>query len=99
MADERWRARRDELFDDGDIEQNEDESIDEFIGRLRELETGTDPHHEDRHTLLEETVFDMSVSTPDRDFRDTQDASLWGLRHSIGTEPTVRRILSRHNGN
>ena len=53
MTDERWRARREELFGDDAIEQSEEESTDEFIGRMRELETGTDPHHNERRTLIE----------------------------------------------
>ncbi|MDP7092507.1 MAG: hypothetical protein QF448_06880 [Candidatus Thalassarchaeaceae archaeon] len=97
MADERWRARRDKLFD-GIIEQSEDESIDQFIGRMRELETGTDPHHDERRTLIEEITFDLSMPTLGHDFRDTQDATLWKMRHSIGLEPTIRRIMSGRNG-
>ena len=98
MADERWRARREELFGDDIIEQSEDESVDQFIGRIRELETGTDPHHDERRTLIEETTFDLSMPTLGHDFRDTQDARLWKMRHSIGLEPTLRRIISGGKG-
>jgi hypothetical protein len=99
MADERWRARRTELFGDDLIEQSEEESVDEFVGRLRELETGTDPHHGERRSLIEETTFGLSMPTVGHDFRDSKDAALWGMRHSIGLEPTVRRLLSGRNGN
>ena len=99
MADERWRARREELFGDDIIEQSDEESVDEFIGRMRELETGSDPHHKERRALIEETTFGLSNPTLKPDFRDSQDAALWNMRHSIGLEPTVRRILSGRNGN
>ncbi len=96
MADERWRARRDKLFD-GIIEQSEDESVDQFIGRIRELETGTDPHHEKRRTLIEEATFSVSNPTVQPDFRDSQDAALWNMRHSLGLTPTIRRLISGRN--
>lgn len=99
MADERWHARRTELFGDDLIEQDEEESVDEFIGRLRELETGTDPYHNERRSLIEETTFGLSMPRVSRDFRDSKDATLWGMRHSIGLQPAVRRLLSGRNGN
>jgi hypothetical protein len=99
MADERWRARREELFGDDIVEQSEDESIDQFIGRMRELETGTDPHHDKRRTLIEETISDLDMPTVGHDFRDPQDATLWKMRHSLGLSPMTRRILSGRNGN
>ena len=98
MADERWRARREELFGDDIIEQSDEESLDEFIGRMRELETGTDPHHDERHTLIEETISGLKLPLGGHDFRDAQDAAVWKIRHSIGLEPTIRRIASGRNG-
>ncbi len=96
MADERWRARRDKLFDDI-IEQSEDESVDQFIGRIRELETGTDPHHDERRTLIEEATFSVSNPTVQPDFRDSQDAALWNMRHSLDLAPMIRRLISGRN--
>ena len=99
MADERWLARRKELFGDDIIEQSDEESVDEFIGRIRELETGSDPHHEKRRTLIEEATFGVSNPTLNPDFRDSQDAALWNMRHSLGLTPMIRRLISGRNGN
>ena len=98
MADERWLTRREELFGDDSIEQGDEESLDEFIGRMRELETGTDPHHNERHNLLEETISGLKQPIGGLHFRDTQDAAIWKIRHSIGITPTIRRIMSGRNG-
>jgi hypothetical protein len=98
MADERWLARRKELFGDDIIEQSDEESVDEFIGRIRELETGSDPHHEKRRTLIEEATFAVGNPTLELDFRDSQDAALWNMRHSLGLTPMIRRLISGRNG-
>ena len=93
MSDEEWLARKGKLFPDGNFEQGLYEGLDEFIGRLRELEDGEDPFKGERRTLGEETVMAMSTVPGGFPFRDERDHELWSQRNVLWLQPSKRRFL------
>jgi len=71
--DRHWQARKERLFPDGRIQISPYDSLDQFIGRLRELEDGMDPHAPRRSHPAEEIFVKMSNG----DWRDERDLALW----------------------
>jgi len=82
--DAAWRKRRDMLFPDGRIKKTHDETPDQFVGRLRELEDGMDPFHPNRRNHIMDdwhytTQPTISLETPVEGWRDERDQELWTL--------------------
>ncbi len=67
-----WQVRKERLFPDGS-RRSLDDSLDQFIGRLRELEDGMDPYAPRRNHATEEVFVRMQNG----DWRDERDLALW----------------------
>tara|TARA_Y100001949_G_C15919450_1_gene300520 strand:- start:198 stop:524 length:327 start_codon:yes stop_codon:yes gene_type:complete len=93
MNDTEYHARKKKLFPDGVFEQGLYEGLDQFIGRLRELEDGKDPFKGKRRTLGEETVMAMSTVPGWASFRDERDRELWSQRDLLWLMPSKRKFL------
>ena len=82
MTDKEWLARKKAVFGDTMIRKTDADGIDEFIGHLREVEDGKDPHAGKRRTLAEETLLELSMRPPpETKFRDNRDRQLLSLIH------------------
>ena len=92
MTDKEWRARKKAVFGDTMIRKTNVDGVDEFIGHLREVEDGKDPHAGSRRTLAEEMVQTLSTRPPPGiEFRDQRDRELWMKRRFLGMPPSLRR--------
>ena len=93
MSDKEWLVRKGKLFPDGGFDQGLSEGLDEFIGRLRELEDGKDPFENERRPLAEEAITTMSTTPGRPSFRDERDRELWSQRNVIWLMPSKRKFL------
>ena len=93
MSDKEWLVRKGKLFPDGGFDQGLSEGLDEFIGRLRELEDGKDPFRDERQMLAEEAVMALSTTPGRPSFRDERDRELWNQRNVLWLMPSKRKFL------
>ena len=77
--DRHWRGRKERLFPDG-FKRSLDDSLDQLVGRLRELEDGMDPFAPRRDHAAEE----FYVRMENGDWRDERDLALWNHWQSGG---------------
>ena len=91
MTDKEWLARKKAVFGDTMIRKTDADGIDEFIGHLREVEDGKDPHAGERQTPAEEMIHALSMRPPpETKFRDTRDREWWAKRHFLWAPPSLR---------
>ncbi|MBF84987.1 MAG: hypothetical protein CL489_11050 [Acidobacteria bacterium] len=91
MTDKEWFARKKAVFGDTLIQKTNADGMDEFIGHLREVEDGKDPHAGDRRTHGEEVGLAFSMRPPPgTEFRDRRDRELWTNRHFLWAPPSLR---------
>ena len=77
------------------IRKTDADGVDEFIGHLREVEDGKDPHAGKRRTLAEEMIRELSTRPPpETKFRDNRDTELWTKRHFLWAPPSLRGGLA-----
>ena len=91
MTDKEWLARKKAVFGDTMIRKTDADGVDEFIGHLREVEDGKDPHAGERRTPAQEVIRTLSPRpSPGMEFRDQRDSELWAKRHFLWMPPSLR---------
>jgi hypothetical protein len=71
-----WGKRKTKLFG-AFIAKSNDESVDQFIGKLRELEDAKDPYADQRMPSEEETFAEVMSGKYGLKFRDERDRELY----------------------
>lgn len=91
MTDKEWLARKKAVFGDTMLRKTNADGVDEFIGHIREVEDGKDPHAGSRRTHVEEMTRTLSMRpSPGIEFRDQRDRELWAKRHFLWMPPSLR---------
>ncbi len=97
MSDGAWQKRFNKIFPNMLYpEKSFGESIDQFIGKLRQLEDGNDPHAKDRMPINVEYSLNAVYDYYERPFRDQRDQQLWE-EYSFGQlslTPSLRKTIS-----
>lgn len=74
-----WKKRRKQIFSNNRlwVEKPAEDSWDMFIGKLRQMEDGQDPHSPDRISYAQEIVAEIEREFRRGSFRDKRDEELF----------------------